>query len=94
MLIADVNKIIMVSESPEDTSSYMVVRTYDDYSNIVAFAYDPITRFIYWADNGRQRISRKMLASPFGTDGGTRNDVETIFTEIGTMLIEVLSIYI
>ncbi|XP_039255818.2 uncharacterized protein LOC120332606 isoform X1 [Styela clava] len=82
VLIADVNKILMISDSPDDPSTYMVVRTFDDYSNIVAIAFDPITHYVYWADNGRQRICRKMLGSPLAGDGGTTKDIEVIYTEI------------
>lgn len=73
----------MKSQSPLDNVPYAVVQTFDDYSNIVAVTYDPQTQHIYWADNGRQRISRKA----FGYAAiGTSSNVEVIYTDIGIKL--------
>lgn len=73
----------MKSISPVDHYLYMVARTFDSYSNIVAVTYDPMTYYVYWADNGRQRICRKGLSTPLGSGGRERDDIEVIYTNIG-----------
>ncbi|XP_076810906.1 uncharacterized protein LOC143453455 [Clavelina lepadiformis] len=81
ILVADVNRIVMKSFVPSDPQQYVVVNTYDTLSNIVALTFDPVTRYVYWADNGRQRISRQSLAS-----GNSRaRNIEIIYSNIGTV---------
>lgn len=61
---------------PADDSHYVVVGGYDILSNILAVAYDPSNKFIYWADSGRKRIGRKMIGN---------EEEETIYTDISKL---------
>ena len=76
MLVADESQIIMKSFDPPDPQKYAVVRTFDLLSNIVALTYDPETEFVYWADNGRQKILRKNFRDKYA-------EFESVYSEIG-----------
>ena len=76
LLVADETQIVMKSFDPPDDQRYLVVRTFDLLSNIVALTYDPEAEFIYWADNGRHRILRKNFRDKYA-------GFEIIYTEIG-----------
>ena len=78
MLVADETQIIMKSFDPPDSQRYSVVRTFDLLSNIVAVTYDPEAEFIYWADNGRQRILRKNFRDKYA-------GFEVLYTEISEL---------
>jgi len=80
LLVADESQIVMKSFDPPDEQRYVVVRTFDLLSNIVALTYDPEAEFIFWADNGRHRILRKNFRDKYA-------GFEVIYTQIGKILV-------
>nr|XP_002125537.4 uncharacterized protein LOC100176236 isoform X1 [Ciona intestinalis] len=79
LLIADGSRIILKSIQPPDHYHYPVIRTFDELSNIVAVTFDPVSKFVYWADNGRQRISRKSIS---GVNAAS-SIIEVVHSNIG-----------
>lgn len=64
---------------PDNRDSFAVVQTFDELSDIVAVTFDPRYNYIYWVDNGRQRLNRKPM------NGIGPDSIETIYRNIGTL---------
>jgi len=91
VLVADGNRIVMKSLVPPDrdaTHYYPVIETYDPLAEIVAVTFDPVNRYVYWVDNGRQQLNSRQL------DVTGKAVIRTIYNNLGTFVKKIFRTFL